>query len=764
MTETAAPDDLHARVLELARAGEISAVEEHWLEIAENPPTDPQFYAQWIKWMVRAEAQETTHSLLILALDTVESKQQWTLSLQIIETAAATFPESQKLRPYTARALKASFADHPNLQQLLATCKGVPLDRALKRFRELLKYSAGEVYGHAYWGEGVVRSLDLTGNTITLDFPAEPNKTLKLDFFQKHLTWLEPNSFRARRARTPDELREFCFSNPTGCIRLALADGKKCMKQSELKAMLTPGVLDEDEWSGWWNKAREAIKSDPMIDFSTRGGAHAEVALRDTPRSMLEEIEQRFFHRSGHHAPSVDSRREAIARLAKSIGGGETDGARPLARRMLDQLLAEYRADSNAGAATQLERAFLAEDILDAAPELGADSSSFIFSEPMLAKMDGLEQTAAFTSAEYSVRAVRRLIERMGNNASQAAADFLPRAPMRIAQEMWKSLEDEQHHGLAAHAIHELFENSVQNSETFLWALKQLTEKKWPHLADDFPASWLVATVLEKLVEWKKVHEHSTMGDETVQAAARLITRAQALLQARHFAAVTNAIEAVPLDQAQRLRREIANSPVLNDLFKSGAERQILLARRELQPSSSGSSSQSASGEENFFFCTPKARNSKVGELRELNTVKIPHNNHEIEVARAEGDLKENAGYIFAKEKQKLLAQQSLQLQQALQKARVFGRDKVRSDVIGFGVKFEARNEASGTIENFTVLGPFESDPDHHIFSYQAPLIQQFLNKRVGDAVTVRQPDGAEANYNIQAITDILAGGDWEAE
>ena len=153
----------------------------------------------------------------------------------------------------------------------------------------------------------------------------------------------------------------------------------------------------------------------------------------------------------------------------------------------------------------------------------------------------------------------------------------------------------------------------------------------------------------------------------------------------------------------------------------------------------------------------------KFRELNELNNVKIPENSKEIEKARSEGDLKENAGYQYAKEQQKLLVNQSMQLQQALHSARLFDPSKVTTNAVNFGVRFVAENTKKGSQETYTVLGQFETDPDRNIISYQSPFMSQFIGKKVGEEVVIRHPDGSETPYKIVKIEDALASGEWDA-
>mgnify|MGYP004707018273 CR=1 FL=1 len=147
------------------------------------------------------------------------------------------------MRPLAAKALKGAYADVRVLPHIIATCKGVPLDRVFDHFRAYLRMLPGETYTHAYWGQGVVESLDIPAGKVTLDFAGE-RKGITLDFLRKHLRHLPADSFLSLRTKQPERLAEMADDDPVGLVKLVLAgaEGGR-MKQSELKTLLIEGEI-----------------------------------------------------------------------------------------------------------------------------------------------------------------------------------------------------------------------------------------------------------------------------------------------------------------------------------------------------------------------------------------------------------------------------------------------------------------------------------------------------------------------------------------
>jgi transcription elongation GreA/GreB family factor len=212
--------------------------------------------------------------------------------------------------------------------------------------------------------------------------------------------------------------------------------------------------------------------------------------------------------------------------------------------------------------------------------------------------------------------------------------------------------------------------------------------------------------------------------------------------------------------------------PAFNESMKAEADRQLSMTRRDadvvaVQQAAAAASArttdipltvpQELRPDNDYHWTTTAGRMTKFAELEELRTVKIPHNQAEIEKARAEGDLRENAGYTYAKEMQKVLMAQMAKMQRDVATARDYDLERINLGSVGFGVRFRAQNLDEAAEETYTVLGKFEADADNNIVSYHAPFTQQFLGRKAGEEFLVKRVDGREVRYKVVAIENALA-------
>ena len=130
--------------------------------------------------------------------------------------------------------------------------------------------------------------------------------------------------------------------------------------------------------------------------------------------------------------------------------------------------------------------------------------------------------------------------------------------------------------------------------------------------------------------------------------------------------------------------------------------------------------------------------------------MEIPENSKEIGVAMAKGDLRENAEYKAALEKQEMLKVTASRLKEEVQQAQIFNENEVKTDRIAFGTRVALSNRKNGQAEEYVILGPWESNPSRNVISYLSPLGMALWDHRPGEELkfTINQN---EFHYTVEA-------------
>jgi transcription elongation factor GreA len=148
---------------------------------------------------------------------------------------------------------------------------------------------------------------------------------------------------------------------------------------------------------------------------------------------------------------------------------------------------------------------------------------------------------------------------------------------------------------------------------------------------------------------------------------------------------------------------------------------------------------------------TPHGLRKLKEELKHLQSVERGKISKEIEVARAHGDLKENAEYHAAKEKQSHIEGRILDINDWIARAEVIDTSKLKGDAVVFGATVVVRDTETDKTVQYRIVGELEADIKKRWLAVTSPVAQALIGKKVGDSATVRSP-GGEREYEIEDV------------
>ena len=139
-------------------------------------------------------------------------------------------------------------------------------------------------------------------------------------------------------------------------------------------------------------------------------------------------------------------------------------------------------------------------------------------------------------------------------------------------------------------------------------------------------------------------------------------------------------------------------------------------------------------------------------ELKKLKSVDRPEIITAIATAREFGDLKENAEYHAAKEKQSFIEGRISEIESKLSNSEVIDINKLSiSNKVVFGSTVTLINLDNDQIITYKIVGEDESDIENGLLSYKSPLSKAMIGKSTDDLVELKTP---EINQDFQ-VTDI---------
>lgn len=139
-----------------------------------------------------------------------------------------------------------------------------------------------------------------------------------------------------------------------------------------------------------------------------------------------------------------------------------------------------------------------------------------------------------------------------------------------------------------------------------------------------------------------------------------------------------------------------------------------------------------------------------IQEIKQRLAEEVERLNHELAVtlpetlarALAMGDLRENADYQAAIERQQFIHARLSHLRARLARLADVDLARIPTDRVGLGSRVEVEDASTGSRETYEMVVPDAMDPDAGHVSVASPLGRALLDRRAGDAVEVRLPGG----------------------
>jgi transcription elongation factor GreA len=692
--------------------------------VEEDLPSEPVRAGAIILHYAGAVPWTESEPVLDLALPELVRMGAGRWTWQDMDPIAARAPQNDRARTMLAALLRIAVASEPDPDAIVSG-SGIqdpvePLAAVRARLPKILSLPPGADVGHATWGLGRVATND--GESVSLEFPGRTGHKMSLAMATRSLDRLPPDGIRVIAARDPERLRELIRTRDPQIVVSALRDLGGTATQAQMKPRIE-AVLPPGEWSTWWKETKKNLENDPRLDLNEAYKQIFKLATEDQSREVtLPELNARngeaglgVVRKFLREHPEQESR--IAAHASKFIGRwAESEKLNPVLRAQAIYLAVSWKAlTPEAG-----------RDVLDTLIAGGLSPGDLTLSQQQDALIDlahGGRQEEAFLWRAIESRLPRlresgrsRLKALMGPSFGKAIQGQLQRAAEAPA--------------LAARLIDYYAANP--------------TEEEAPSTAT------LLMSALRLL-------ERDGAGEPGVsERLLELLAPGGALLRR---------IEQHPLDTetAERLETTILHwrgserrlQPVLEFLRSTGhghvAETHETRRSATAQLLLEGKSVEDLETRHTIMTrLTYEKLEAEFKKLKlDLKTV-IPT---AIEKARQLGDLRENAEYEAAKQRQANAAARAQELMNVLERTRLLETIEVDASRVGVGteVRLTPVDSPEATPLEYWILGEGDHELGPGILSYRAPILKPLLGKPEGATAVLEFPEGARS-YLIASI------------
>ena len=633
------------------------------------------------KARVQAVAGMAEAELKKKSSDPAVARLRWTILKEAVR-AGATPSTPDGFHRLFEEALAAAWPKHSSLAALLGRFRfreakdpADGLARAEKA-EKWLPFETGRVFSMAGRGAGKVVETNFALDSVRVDFEAAKGIAIPIGVASKSLVPLAEGHFLFEKLTAPEALRTRVLEDSGLALKHLVESFGRALTMTEVKDAVR-GLISEDAWPSWWTAARK----------------NPQVVVHGSGKAATVEW-------SGS-ADAADA--TLLARFEKASLKDRLDLFRKNQKRSPE--LAAAMAKALAQEAERLE---------DRDPALAFEIAVLVEKFPGLSLAGAVERHVLAQPLALLPRLTDRVIR---ERALDVVAKERPaEAPAILADWLFKEEDSRTIEAIdrrlaeidpdtRERTLEKLLKSPRSGPRAFVWfALRSAQD-------DSFRAR-LSPAVLGRLLDaltWdelgaarSKVRE---MFDRTGLVAGWLVKQAT-VEDARIF--------------LEALSRHHELEPHRRDGLVAAAEMRFPGLRR---------------AEEDNFFVTASAIETKRKELENILKVEIPENTKGIALAAAEGDLTENFEYKARRDKQQLLSARAGKLQEELGKARALDPATVDTTEVRPGARVTLKG-AKGE-RAITLLGPWDSKPEEGVYSYLSDLGKALLGKTVGEDASV---------------------------
>ena len=149
------------------------------------------------------------------------------------------------------------------------------------------------------------------------------------------------------------------------------------------------------------------------------------------------------------------------------------------------------------------------------------------------------------------------------------------------------------------------------------------------------------------------------------------------------------------------------------------------------------------------FYVTQEGYDDLKRELDELVHTVRPQVIVELQEARAQGDLSENADYDAAREHQAQVEARIHEVEAILKQAEIIEEDESAKEIVRIGSVVTLKDLSDGEVATYTIVGTTEADPFEGKIWNESPVVQAILDKKAGDVVTISK---AAIPYDVEIL------------
>jgi len=713
--------------------GLFSNVKEIWDKLLVFCPEDIDFFLHVQKRVAKNFDELKAASLLKEVYTACVKRDDTNTAIAILKLILEYDNDDRQARKDITDCFRKKYAGHSQLETYIRVSSLAQGPRNVKEavqdFEKHISFDKGNFVFHRTWGVG--RIANVQGDDIVIDFSKQRGHSMSLKMAVNALQTLSKDHIWVLKATWKKEkLHDKVKGDIVWALKTVIKSFGNSCDLKRVKTELVPTALKASEWTTWSSKAREILKTDPSFGLSPE---NADIFMvRERPISVEEKLYNEF-KAAKHFFDKTQAIRNYAAQKDAELDSeyfnemfAYITGYLKSYHQVNEQVVASY---------------LLVKDLIAQYPYLGS-GIKINFME----LFDGIEDTTELFLNLKDTKLKEEFLKHILLFVPGWTDIFIKlflRFPLNsIIQGLLKEGHEDKLTALAASC----FESYRDYREAALWLFKNSSNDPWFKRAA-IPYEKQLLTLIHVLdISYREIENRRDIPENR-----KLNKQAYTILFKEGI--INDYVDTADPETIMRICTFISDVKDLDPADKMNLKNRILKKYPDFKFFGVEEKKITALG----LIVTLAKYQEKQRQLASIIEVDIPANSKEIEDARMHGDLSENAEYKAAREKQTQLNAMVTRLNGDIERAQLFDPSQVNTSKVSFGTRVTLLDKNSGKREEYTILGPWESDPDNRVISYLSPFGGAILNKTRGDEVDFSINE-EKVSYTVEAIASAFSG------
>ena len=708
-------------ILRYINIGNYNACKEVWSILVSEIPQEIEFFQLLRRKISKAFGELKTTTLMQELYNWYKDNAPsnagyWDTAIQILKQNLEVEPKDTWARKEITDCYRGKYASHSHLEDYIKSSNLTQGYRnvfeAINDFEKHIAFDVGSFVFHRNWGVGIIRKLEK--DILKINFGKTGGiREMSLKMAVSALKPLSKQHIWVLKATmTRDELAKKVKDDKKWALKTIIQSFNNSCDFKRIKAELVPAILTTGEWTSWNTAAKKILDSD--AEFGVNPNDINQFIVREHEISAEEKLSNEFKAQKQFFA--------RIEILMKFFNSDITDNSSDLFSEMYSYFTGYLKN------ITKVNEQVLASYLI-------------------VRKISGIDRQFLFPVKETFADIYGRLIDPTPREVYELLKDskntnlkddFLECIKMlpdwniqyvklfpTVLDE--KLLDDLIKNGFEADVqklVRTAFEQFKDFRETVIYFFKNCQEKDWYKKAGVSYEKQLITLINIIELTFREINNHvnTTENKKINKNASTLLFDDSSLFK---YLAENDE------NTVKKLYTLIDDIADIDPTYKAKTRSKIL----EKYPDFKFRVSEEKVAQPKGMIVTAKMLEEKKAEAERIMNIEIPQNAKDISEAREKGDLKENAEYKSAKEKQHMLNLTLSKLQEELNRATVFDPTTSTTAVVSFATVVTLHNKETNADETYTILGPWESDPDNNIISYMSPFGNAIMDKKIGEEV-----------------------------